>query len=104
MLTFSTETALDDVEFQMISEMFVMELCHVPQEDDYVGLAAMHYHIQFGPAYNREGVQRAVEECIATQLLERRGPARWIDLVSSAHLQVRWRPVAQTQAPGQRFR
>lgn len=62
-----------------------------PQEDEYISLAAMHYHIQFGPSYNRDNMQKVVEECIADELIESRGTAKWIDLISSAHLQVRWR-------------
>lgn len=62
-----------------------------PQEDEYISLAAMHYHIQFGPAYDRDNMQKVVEECIADELIESRGTAKWIDLISSAHLQVRWR-------------
>lgn len=68
--------------------MFVMKLCCLLQEDEYVTLAAMHYSIQFGPAYKTEDVQKAVEECIADELIESRGMAKWIDLIGSAHLQV----------------
>lgn len=68
--------------------MFVMKLCCLPQEDEYVTLAAMHYYIQFGPVYKRDDMQKAVEECIADELIESRGMAKWIDLVGSAHLQV----------------
>lgn len=66
-----------------------MELCRVPQEDEYVSLAAMHYYVQFGSAYNRQNVQQVVEESISTELIQSRGMAKWIDLVRSAHLQVR---------------
>lgn len=83
-----------------LSRMFVMELCRVPQEDEYVSLAAKHYYIQFGPAYNREDVQQVVEECISTRLTESRGKTKWIDLVSSAHLQVRRSFLAQAAASG----
>ncbi|TWW72912.1 Unconventional myosin-VIIb [Takifugu flavidus] len=57
------------------------------KEDEHISLAAMHYHIQFGPAYNRDNMQKVVEECIADELIESRGTAKWIDLISSAHLQ-----------------
>lgn len=68
--------------------MFATELCGIPQEDELVSLAAMHYYVQFGPAYNRGDVRRAVEECIADELIEGTGVTRWIDLVGSAHFQV----------------
>lgn len=53
----------------------------------------MHYYIQFGPVYDTDDAQKVVEECIATELIERRGMTKWIDLISSAHLQVRWSPL-----------
>lgn len=77
-----------------------MELCRVPQEEEYVSLAAMHYYIQFGPACNREALQQAVEECIAPALIERRGRTEWVDLVRSARSQVRRRCLAWAAASG----
>lgn len=68
-----------------------MALSRIPQADEYVSLAAMHYYIQFGPAYNRKDVQQVVEECITTELIKSRGMTKWIDLIGSAHLQVRCR-------------
>lgn len=65
-----------------------MELSRIPQEDEYVSLAAMHYSIQFGPACSREQVQQAVEESLSTQLIQSRGMTTWIELICSAHLQV----------------
>lgn len=77
--------------------MFALKLCCISQEDEYVTLAAMHYCIQFGAAYTRDNMQQVVEECIADKLIESRGMAKWIDLISSAHLQVRWRLRLQLQ-------
>ncbi|XP_042284103.1 unconventional myosin-VIIb-like [Thunnus maccoyii] len=57
------------------------------KEDDYVQLAAKHYYIKFGSAYNKENVQKVVEECIATPLIEKKSMGKWIQLISSAHLQ-----------------
>lgn len=68
-----------------------MALCRITQADEYVSLAAMHYYIQFGPAYNRKDVQQVVEECITTELIKSRGMTKWIDLIGSTHLQVRCR-------------
>lgn len=58
------------------------------QEDEYVHLAAKHYYIQFGSAYNKENGQKVVEECIATTLIESKSMTKWIQLISTAHLQV----------------
>ncbi|XP_069020490.1 unconventional myosin-VIIa-like [Embiotoca jacksoni] len=57
------------------------------KEDEYVQLAAKHYYIQYGAEYNKENVQKVVNECIATQLIESRSMTKWIQLISSAHLQ-----------------
>uniref|UniRef100_A0A3Q3J003 Myosin VIIBb n=1 Tax=Monopterus albus TaxID=43700 RepID=A0A3Q3J003_MONAL len=59
------------------------------KEDDYVQLAARHYYIQFGSAYNKESVQRVVEECIATPLIESKSMTKWMQLISSEVLQVK---------------
>ncbi|XP_034744582.1 unconventional myosin-VIIb-like isoform X2 [Etheostoma cragini] len=56
------------------------------KEDDYVQLAAKHYYIQFGSAYNKDNVQTVVEECIATTLIENKSMTTWIQLISEAHL------------------
>ncbi|XP_039672113.1 unconventional myosin-VIIb-like [Perca fluviatilis] len=57
------------------------------KEDDYVQLAAKHYYIQFGSAYNKDNVQKVVEECIETTLIENKSMTKWIQLISEAHLQ-----------------
>ncbi|XP_029309255.1 LOW QUALITY PROTEIN: unconventional myosin-VIIb-like [Cottoperca gobio] len=56
-------------------------------EDEYVQLAAKHYYIQFGAAYNRDNVHQVVEECIATPLIENKSMTKWIELISDAHQQ-----------------
>lgn len=68
-----------------------LKLCCIAQEDDLVTLAALHYYIRFGPAYNRDHLQEVVEECVTAELVESRGMAKWIDLIGSAHLQVQHR-------------
>ncbi|KAM7378916.1 hypothetical protein PAMP_004505 [Pampus punctatissimus] len=57
------------------------------KDDDYVQLAAKHYYIQFGAAYKKENVQKVVDECIPTPLIENKSMAKWIELISSAHLE-----------------
>uniref|UniRef100_A0A3B4TMB3 Unconventional myosin-VIIa-like n=1 Tax=Seriola dumerili TaxID=41447 RepID=A0A3B4TMB3_SERDU len=53
------------------------------KEDEYVQLATRHYYIRFGSAYNKENVQRVVEECITTQLIESKSMTKWIQLISA---------------------
>ncbi|XP_040911103.1 unconventional myosin-VIIa-like [Toxotes jaculatrix] len=57
------------------------------KEDEYVQLAAKHYYVQFGSAYNQENIKKVVEECIATPLIENKSMTKWIQLISAAHLQ-----------------
>lgn len=57
------------------------------KEDEYVQLAEKHYYIQFGSAYDRENVRKVVEECITTALIENKSMSKWIQLISTAHLQ-----------------
>lgn len=66
------------------------------QEDEYVQLAAKHYYIKFGSAHNTENVKEVVKECINTSLIENKSLAKWVQLVSSAHLQVQSVPDGQT--------
>ncbi|KAG7527129.1 unconventional myosin-VIIa-like [Solea senegalensis] len=64
------------------SEEYVSE-----KEDDYIQLAVKHYYIQFGSAHSDENVQKVVEECITTTLIESKSMAKWIQLIGSALLQ-----------------
>nr|XP_057924383.1 unconventional myosin-VIIb-like isoform X1 [Doryrhamphus excisus] len=57
------------------------------KEDEYIQLAAKHYYIQFGSAYSKENMQKVVEDCIATPLIENKSMAKWIQLISTAYLQ-----------------
>ncbi|XP_038575317.1 unconventional myosin-VIIa-like [Micropterus salmoides] len=57
------------------------------KEDEYVQLAAKHYYIEFGTVYNKDNVQKVVEDCIATPLIENKSMTKWIQLISAAHLQ-----------------
>ncbi|XP_071348422.1 unconventional myosin-VIIa-like isoform X2 [Trachinotus anak] len=57
------------------------------KEDEYVQLAMRHYYIKFGSAYNKDNVQKVVEECIATTLIESKSMTKWIQLISGALLQ-----------------
>ncbi|XP_029380560.1 unconventional myosin-VIIb-like, partial [Echeneis naucrates] len=57
------------------------------KEDEYVQLAMKHYYIRFGSAYSKENVQKVVEECITTQLIESKSMTKWIQLISAVFLQ-----------------
>ncbi|XP_061791016.2 unconventional myosin-VIIb-like [Nerophis lumbriciformis] len=57
------------------------------KEDEYIHLAAKHYYIQFGSAYSKENMQKVVEDCIATPLIENKSMGKWIQLISTAHLE-----------------
>ncbi|CAK6952096.1 unconventional myosin-VIIb-like [Scomber scombrus] len=57
------------------------------KDHDYVQLAAKHYYVTFGAAYSKDNVQKVVEECITTTLIEKKSMAKWIQLISSEHLQ-----------------
>ncbi|KAK5859693.1 hypothetical protein PBY51_021226 [Eleginops maclovinus] len=52
------------------------------KEDEYVKMAAQHYYITFGSAYNRGNVQKVVDECITTTLIESKSMTKWIQLIS----------------------
>ncbi|XP_067331027.1 unconventional myosin-VIIa-like isoform X2 [Channa argus] len=56
-------------------------------EGEYAELAAKHYYIQFGSAHSKENVQKVVNECIATTLIENKSMTKWIQLISSVHSQ-----------------
>ncbi|KAM6920340.1 unconventional myosin-VIIb-like isoform 1-T1 [Lycodopsis pacificus] len=56
------------------------------KEDEYVQLAAKHYYIQFGSAYNKDNVQKVVNECVTTTLIEHKSMTKWVQLISEEHL------------------
>lgn len=60
----------------------------VSQEDDYIQLATMHSYIRFGTAHTKENVQKVVQECIPTMLIESKSMTKWIQLITSALSQV----------------
>lgn len=81
---------LNDINVQYkISNNKKIKMYCISQEDDYIQLAAKHYYIQFGSAYNKDNIQKVVEECIATTLIENKSMTKWIQLISEAHLQVK---------------
>lgn len=63
-------------------------MCYIFHKDEYVQLAAKHYYIQFSLANNRSDAQKVVEECVPIHLIEDKSMSEWIQLVSTAHLEV----------------
>ncbi|XP_030015557.1 unconventional myosin-VIIb-like [Sphaeramia orbicularis] len=53
------------------------------KEDEYVEMAAKHYYIQYGSGASTDNVQKVVEECITTTLIENKSKARWVQLISA---------------------
>lgn len=65
------------------------------QQDEYIELATKHYYTRFGTSFSRVNVQRVVEECITTPLIESKSMNKWIELISTALSQVRSQCVKQ---------
>lgn len=61
----------------------------ISQDNDYVHLGAQNYYIQFGSACNKDNVGKVVEECISTTLLEKKSKTKWIELINTAHMEVK---------------
>uniref|UniRef100_A0A3Q3ELW0 Unconventional myosin-VIIa-like n=1 Tax=Labrus bergylta TaxID=56723 RepID=A0A3Q3ELW0_9LABR len=57
------------------------------KEDEYIQMASRHYYIRFGSVYNKDNVQKVVNECIPTPLIENKSMTKWVQLISAAHLQ-----------------
>lgn len=60
----------------------------LPQEDDYVDLAAKHLYIQHGSDSRPENVKDVVQDCISNSLLETKTESNWVQMVSTAYAQV----------------
>uniref|UniRef100_A0A3Q3EIJ1 Unconventional myosin-VIIa-like n=1 Tax=Labrus bergylta TaxID=56723 RepID=A0A3Q3EIJ1_9LABR len=52
-----------------------------------LNMASRHYYIRFGSVYNKDNVQKVVNECIPTPLIENKSMTKWVQLISAAHLQ-----------------
>uniref|UniRef100_A0AAQ5YI30 Uncharacterized protein n=1 Tax=Amphiprion ocellaris TaxID=80972 RepID=A0AAQ5YI30_AMPOC len=59
------------------------------KEDDMVQLAAKHLYIQHGSDSHPDNVREAVQDCINNRLLEARSEAKWTQMISTAHAQVK---------------
>lgn len=65
-----------------------MNMCLTLQHDEYILLATKHYYTSFGSVYSRDNVQKVVQECITTQLIESKSMNKWVELISTALSQV----------------
>ncbi|KAF6720455.1 Unconventional myosin-VIIa [Oryzias melastigma] len=53
------------------------------KEDEYVLIAAMHCYIRFSSDLAKENVQKVVQECIPTTLIENKSMAKWVQLITA---------------------
>ncbi|CAJ1071655.1 unconventional myosin-VIIa-like [Xyrichtys novacula] len=78
----------DKTSTDLIYRQFIMgiksEEYTSEKEDEYVQMAARHYYTQFGSVNKRDNVERVVDECIPTPLIENKSKTRWVQLVSEA--------------------
>uniref|UniRef100_A0A3B4B2F7 Uncharacterized protein n=1 Tax=Periophthalmus magnuspinnatus TaxID=409849 RepID=A0A3B4B2F7_9GOBI len=83
----------DDVSTSLIYKQIIHGLkfgeYQTAKQDDLVDLAAKHVYIQHGSNSSPSDVKEAVQECINSTLLEAKSEAKWIQMVSTAHSQVR---------------
>ncbi|KAI7807246.1 putative unconventional myosin-VIIb-like, partial [Triplophysa rosa] len=57
------------------------------KEEDYVELAAKHFYVQYGSDSSMENAKTVVQECINSKLLEAKSEAKWVQMVSTSHVQ-----------------
>ncbi|XP_011484715.1 unconventional myosin-VIIa [Oryzias latipes] len=53
------------------------------KEDEYVLIAAMDCYIRFSSDPTKEKVQRVVQDCIPTTLIENKSMAKWVQLITA---------------------
>lgn len=59
------------------------------QEVDFVNLAVQHFYVQYGSDSGEENAKNVVQACINSSLLEAKSEEKWVQMVSTAHLEVR---------------
>ncbi|KAA0713123.1 Unconventional myosin-VIIa [Triplophysa tibetana] len=57
------------------------------KDEDYVELAAKHFYVQYGSDSSMENAKTVVQECINSKLLEAKSEAKWVQMVSTSHVQ-----------------
>uniref|UniRef100_A0A6Q2X190 Uncharacterized protein n=1 Tax=Esox lucius TaxID=8010 RepID=A0A6Q2X190_ESOLU len=59
------------------------------KEEEIVQLAAKHFYVQYGPDSGESNAKAVVQDCISPSLLEAKSQDQWMQMVSTAHAQVR---------------
>lgn len=54
-----------------------------------IQLAAKHFFVQHGADRSMESARSVVEECINSTLLEAKTEEKWVQMVNTAHIEVR---------------
>ncbi|KAJ8279441.1 hypothetical protein COCON_G00065070, partial [Conger conger] len=57
------------------------------KEDDLVDLAIKHFYVQYGSDSGDENAKNVVQACINSSLLESKSEEKWMQMVSTAHLE-----------------
>ncbi|KAJ8011282.1 hypothetical protein DPEC_G00056530 [Dallia pectoralis] len=85
------DSSIDPVSTDLIYRQVIRGLkskeYYSEKEDDFVQLAAMHYFVTFGSSNTAGDMKKVVEECIPTELIEKKSLGKWIQLVTTAHTQ-----------------
>uniref|UniRef100_A0A3P9KRN5 Uncharacterized protein n=1 Tax=Oryzias latipes TaxID=8090 RepID=A0A3P9KRN5_ORYLA len=69
------------------------------KEDEYVLIAAMDCYIRFSSDPTKEKVQRVVQDCIPTTLIENKSMAKWVQLITAKVSGVRVVDIARQKWP-----
>ncbi|XP_064186818.1 unconventional myosin-VIIa [Anguilla rostrata] len=57
------------------------------KEDDFVDLAVKHFYVQYGSDSGGENAKNVVQACINNSLLEAKSEEKWVQMVTTAHLE-----------------
>ncbi|KAJ8418640.1 hypothetical protein AAFF_G00001390 [Aldrovandia affinis] len=57
------------------------------KEDDFVNLAAQHFYVQYGSDSGEDNAKNVVQACINNTLLDAKSEDKWVQMVSTAHLE-----------------
>uniref|UniRef100_A0A3Q2Y1Q6 Unconventional myosin-VIIa-like n=1 Tax=Hippocampus comes TaxID=109280 RepID=A0A3Q2Y1Q6_HIPCM len=87
----------DCAEDMISTELIYQQVVHglkfgeyqMEKEEDLVHLAAKHLYIQHGSDNGSEAVREAVQACISNPLLEAKSEGKWVQMISTAHAQVK---------------
>ncbi|KAG9341588.1 hypothetical protein JZ751_019103 [Albula glossodonta] len=57
------------------------------KENDLVNLAVKHFFVQYGSDSGEENAKSVVQACISSSLLEAKSEEKWVQMVTTAHLE-----------------